>query len=139
MSQVDVGCAFGTVRVDVETGEWDIADVELTGPAREACGLPLLRATQRCGSRVVAVVTSRPPLMISDDSGATWRASARGLPAGVDVAFLDGHPDVVVFATEERLYVSRDGGRFWRDVPVELPGIWTVAPAPEGVGATTES
>ena len=32
----------------------------------------------------------------------------------------------VVFAGEERLFVSRDGGRFWSALSVELPGIAAV-------------
>ena len=37
------------------------------------------------------------------------------------------HPDLVAFATAERLYVSRDGGRFWAALAVELPSITAVA------------
>ena len=40
------------------------------------------------------------------------------------------HPDLVAFATAERLYVSRDGGRFWTALAVELPSITAVAFAP---------
>ena len=33
----------------------------------------------------------------------------------------------MLFATAERLHVSRDGGRFWRALAIELPGITAVA------------
>jgi hypothetical protein len=35
-------------------------------------------------------------------------------------------PDVVVYATRNRLYVSRDGGRFWHGLALELPVIEAV-------------
>jgi hypothetical protein len=43
------------------------------------------------------------------------------------VAISPEHPDLVVFATHERLHVSRDGGRFWAALAVELPAITGVA------------
>ena len=38
-----------------------------------------------------------------------------------------GHPDVVLYATAERLHLSRDGGRFWHALAIELPEISAVA------------
>jgi hypothetical protein len=35
-------------------------------------------------------------------------------------------PDVAVFAARNRLYVTRDGGRFWTGLAVELPEIRSV-------------
>jgi hypothetical protein len=43
--------------------------------------------------------------------------------ARVRAAALGVRPDDVLFAARNRLYVSRDGGRFWRAVGVELPEI----------------
>jgi hypothetical protein len=37
------------------------------------------------------------------------------------------NPDVVLYATRNRLYLSRDGGRFWRSLAVELPEIDAVS------------
>ena len=34
------------------------------------------------GSTIIAVVDTKPPLMVSHDAGRTWRDSGRGLPAG---------------------------------------------------------
>jgi hypothetical protein len=76
---------------------------------------------------VVAVVDAKPPLLVSHDAGTTWRDSGRGLPAVRAVAIDDLDPDVVVLATRNRLYLSRDGGLFWTALAVELPEIETLA------------
>ena len=89
--------------------------------------LPRLVAASASGSTVVAVVDTRPPLVVSHDAGRTWRESGRGLPPGRAVAVSTDNPDHIVFATAERLYVSTDGGRFWRGLDAELPEIEAVA------------
>jgi hypothetical protein len=89
--------------------------------------LPLVVAAARAGSTVVAVVDTKPPLVVSHDAGVTWRESGRGLPPGRAVAISDDDPDVVVYATRNRLYLSRDGGRFWQGLALELPEIEAVA------------
>ncbi len=89
--------------------------------------LPRLVAAAAAGSTVVAVVDAKPPLAVSHDTGRTWRESGRGLPLGRAVAVSTEDPDLVLYATRNRLYVSRDGGRFWRSLPVELPEIEAVA------------
>ena len=96
-------------------------------PAQPAVELPLVVATAATGSTVVAVVDTKPPIVVSHDAGVTWRESGRGLPAGRAVAISDEDPDVVLYATRNRLYLSRDGGRFWRSLAVELPEIEAVA------------
>jgi hypothetical protein len=96
-------------------------------PAQPAVELPLVLASAAAGSTVVAVVDTKPPIVVSHDAGATWRESGRGLPAGRAVAISDDDPDVVVYATRNRLYLSRDGGRFWRSLALELPEIEGVA------------
>lgn len=128
MNSVLVACALGTVAVDVD-GEEDaeVVDEELDAPTAPDVDLPLLVAAAAHGSTVVAVVDRRPPLVVSNDGGATWREAGAGLRPGVAVAISPEHPDLVVFATAERLHVSRDGGRFWAALPVELPGITAVA------------
>jgi len=89
--------------------------------------LPRLLAASGAGSTVVAAVDSRPPLLVSHDAGLTWRESGRGLPPGRAVAVSPDNPDHVLFATDERLYVSTDGGRFWRGLDAEISGIEAVA------------
>ena len=85
--------------------------------------LPRVVAAAASGLTVVAVVDARPPLLVSHDGGRTWRDSGRGLPGGRAVAISDDDPDLVVYATRNRLYVSRDGARFWHGLAVELPEI----------------
>jgi hypothetical protein len=43
------------------------------------------------------------------------------------VAVSAENPDHVLFASRDRLYVSTDGGRFWRSLDAELPEIQAVA------------
>lgn len=122
-----VACDLGVVSVDLDTEEVEL-EAAAEAPVREtpALGLPLLVAADRHGSTVVAVVERRPPLVVSGDAGLTWREAGAGLPAGRDVAVSPEHPDLVLYATESRLYLSRDGGRFWAGLGVELPGIAAV-------------
>ncbi|MDQ3893119.1 MAG: hypothetical protein M3292_00415, partial [Actinomycetota bacterium] len=69
----------------------------------------------------------RPPLVVSYDAGRTWRETGGGLPRGSAVAISDEHPDLVVYAARNRLFLSRDGGRFWRALAPEFPEITAVA------------
>ena len=72
---------------------------------------------------MIAVVDAKPPLMVSYDAGRTWRDAGRGLPPGRAVAISADDPDAVLYAARNRLYLSRDGGRFWRGLALELPEI----------------
>jgi len=94
--------------------------------ASPVLSLPLVVAAAEAGSTIVAVVGTKPPLVVSHDSGRTWRESGRGLPAGSAVAISGEDPDLVLYATRNRLYLSRDGGRFWRGLAIELPEISAV-------------
>jgi len=116
----------------------DLEDGSVLGPAAgndfdpapeppSAPFLPRLVAASGAGSTVVAIVDTRPPLMVSHDAGRTWRESGRGLPPGQAVAVSSENPDHVLFASDDRLYVSTDGGRFWRSLDAELPEIQAVA------------
>jgi hypothetical protein len=89
--------------------------------------LPLLVAAAASGSTVLAVVDRRPPLVISNDAGRTWRETGGGLPAGRAVALAWDNPDYALYAARNRLYVSENGGLFWRSLAVELPEIEAVA------------
>ena len=128
MTSVLVDCAIGTVEVDLDEDEVvdDTAD-RLTATAPPEVDLPLLVAAAGHGSTVIAVVDRRPPLVVSNDGGLTWRESGAGLGPGVAIAISPDHPDLVVYATRERLHVSRDGGRFWTALTVELPEITAVS------------
>ncbi len=131
--QVRVATAIGVVRVDLDDGAVASLGEEAEAPMPGDAGvrLPLLIASARCGSRIVAVVARRPPLIISDDVGSTWREVGSGLPRGVDADISQDNPDDVVFASESRIHVSRNGGVFWRALDIELPEITAIAWEPE--------
>jgi hypothetical protein len=95
-------------------------------PPSVSVTLPRVLATAGSGSTVICLVDAKPPLLVSHDAGTTWRESGRGLPPGCALAVSEENPDVVVYATRDRLYLSRDGGRFWRALSVELAGIEAV-------------
>lgn len=126
--QVLVAFALGVARLDVDEATWELVDdVVVEAAPGEEVGLPLVVDTARCGARIVALLDRRPPLAISDDAGATWSEAGSGLPAGVALAISADHPDDLVYASHARLFVSRDGGRFWSALPPELEGITAVA------------
>jgi len=123
------------MRAAVETGEGvavvDLEDEEIVDVEEDATldertvtvELPLVVSADASGALVVAVVARRPPLVVSRDAGSTWREAGHGLPPGRDVAISPDHPDVILFAGETRLYLSRDGGRFWDPLALELDEI----------------
>jgi hypothetical protein len=121
-----VATVAGTYAVDVEEervlGPVD-AHVE---PERVELELPRVVAASASGSTIVAVVERRPPLVVSADAGTTWREAGGGLPAGFAVAVDPADPDLVLFAARNRVYLSSDGGRFWRSLAPELPDILAV-------------
>ena len=120
-----VGTADGVFLVDLEdeTIMPLDAEVELPPPVSVELPLPRVVASAAAGSTVVAVVDRRPPLVVSYDAGVTWHEAGGGLPRGRAVAVADENPDLVLFAARNRLYLSEDGGRFWRALGVELPEI----------------
>jgi hypothetical protein len=114
--------------------EVDLAEEEVLGsvdgeirPELLEIPLPLFVAGAATGSTVVAVIDRRPPLVVSNDAGRTWRESGGGLPPGRAVAVADDNPDLMLYAARNRLYLSEDGGRFWRALVVELPEIRALA------------
>ena len=119
--------ALGLVTVDLEDEEVELTGAGALAPPVVELTLPLLVAADRHGARIVAVVARRPPLVISDDAGSTWREAGGGLPPGTAVAISPDHPDRILFATDSRLYLSEDGGRFWRALAPELIGVVAVA------------
>ena len=115
--------------------EVDVDDEEVLGtvrgvalrPSSAAVELPRLVAADAVASTVVAVVDRRPPLLVSHDAGVTWRDGGGGLPPGRAVAIHPDNPDLVLYAGRNRLFLSRDGARFWRALTPELPEIRAVA------------
>jgi photosystem II stability/assembly factor-like uncharacterized protein len=96
-------------------------------PEAVSLPLPLVVAAAASGSTVIAVVDRRPALAVSNDAGRTWREAGGGLPPGRAIAIADDDPDYVVYAARNRLYLSTNGGVFWRALAPELPEIEAVA------------
>ena len=117
----------GVILVDVEEDAVLGPGTELPAAVAPKVDLPRVVATAGTGATVVAVVDRRPPLAISNDAGATWREAGGGLPAGFGIAVAEDDPDRMLYAGRSRLYVSTNGGVFWRALALELPDISAVA------------
>lgn len=122
---VSVSTTEGTFTVDLEEEEI-IGETEAFEVVQAGVALPRVVAAAATGATVVAVVDRRPPLAISNDAGSTWREAGGGLPAGFAIAIDDEHPDRMLFAARNRLYLSENGGVFWRALVPELPDILAV-------------
>ena len=125
--KVLVSTVAGPFSVDLETDEVEPWEGEVEPSRAPTTNLPRVLATAAAGATVVAVVDAKPPLLVSYDAGSTWRESGRGLPAGHAVAISDEHPDLIVYAGRNRLFLSRNGGVFWSSLAVELPEIDALA------------
>jgi hypothetical protein len=121
--KVLISTVAGPFSVDLETDEVDPWDGEVGLPLAPVLNLPRVLAAAAAGATVVAVVDAKPPLLISYDTGSTWRESGRGLPAGRAIAVAEDNPDLIVYAGRNRLFLSRNGGVFWSSLAVELPEI----------------
>jgi hypothetical protein len=123
---------IAAVRTGAGTFVVDLEAEEVIGPGdefearRAAVELPRVVAAAATGATVVAVVDRRPPLAISNDAGSTWREAGGGLPPGFAIAINEDNPDVMLFAARNRLYLSDNGGIFWRSLVPELPEIQAV-------------
>jgi len=111
--------------VDLETEEV-IGEGQGFEAAQAKVDLPRVVAAATAGSTVVAVVDRRPPLAISNDAGRTWREAGGGLPPGFAIAVHEENPDTMLFAARNRLFISENGGIFWRALTLELPDIEAV-------------
>lgn len=126
------GCVDGVYLVDVDDEQ--IVGCEAGGAVERERPLDLAPpwAAKRVldvdavGSTVILLLDRRPPLLVSYDGGETWTERGGGLPAGRAVA-LGENPDQVLYGARNRLYVSANGGVFWRALAVELPEIHDVA------------
>jgi len=120
-----VRTASGTYVVDIDDevviGEGETFEVEPV-----TVELPRVVAAAQAGSTVAAVIDRKPPLAVSRDAGRTWRELGGGLPPGFAIAIDAENPDVMLFAARNRLYLSEDGGIFWRALVPELPEIEAV-------------
>jgi hypothetical protein len=122
-----VRTVHGSWIVDLETEELLAAEDDDVPVAPSVdVALPRVVASAASGSTVVAVVDRRPPLAVSYDAGRTWHESGGGLPKGNAIAIDAENPDRMLYAARNRLFLSEDGGRFWRALVVELPEIEAV-------------
>jgi hypothetical protein len=121
-----VRTASGAYLVDLEAEEVIGQTDDFQTPAVKV-ELPRVVAAASAGATVVAVVDRRPPLAVSHDAGSTWRELGSGLPPGFAVAIDEDNPDLMLFAARNRLYLSENGGIFWRALVPELPEIQAVA------------
>ena len=115
----------GTFVIDLEDEEV-IGEVDAFEPAKVKVELPRVVAAAASGATIVAVVDRRPPLAISNDAGRTWREAGGGLPPGFAITVHEDNPDLMLFAARNRLYLSENGGTFWRALVPELPDIEAV-------------
>jgi hypothetical protein len=127
--RAEVETVDGVFVVDLEAEE--VLELEpegqLSTPEPVDVPLPGVIAAAAHGSTRIAVVERRPPLVVSYDAGVTWTETGGGLPPGRAVAIAPDDPDVILFAARNRLYLSRDGGRFWLALAPELPEIRRLA------------
>jgi hypothetical protein len=117
----------GVLLVDVDEEQVLGDGKELPEVDAPGVELPRIVATARSGSTIAAIVDRRPPLAVSRDNGSTWTEAGGGLPAGFAIAIADDDPDRMVYAARNRLYVSVNGGVFWRALTLELPDVLAVA------------
>lgn len=123
-----VDTAQGTFAIDLELELEELEPAEAFEPEPgPPLNLPRVRASAQAGSTVVALVDARPPLLVSHDAGRTWRDSGRGLPPGHAIAIATSDPDMLLYASRHRLYLSRNGGVFWHALELELPEISAVS------------
>jgi hypothetical protein len=122
-----VGTLAWVFLVDVEAETLLGEGSEVPAAERPDIALPRVVAAAQAGSTLAAVVERRPPLMLSSDGGATWREAGGGLPPGFAIAIAEEDPDRMLYAARNRLYVSTNGGVFWRSLPFELPDVEAVA------------
>ncbi len=124
---VETGEGVYTVDAETEQVVDFVAGAELSETPAPRVELPLLVAAAAEGATVVAVLDRRPPLAVSHDAGSSWREAGGGLPPGRAIAIAENDPDRMLYAAEHRVYVSQDGGRFWRALEPELSEISSVA------------
>ena len=122
-----VGTVEGVYLVDVEDESVLGDGTEVPAVERPDIALPRVVAAAGAGATVVAVVERRPPLMLSNDGGVTWREAGGGLPPGFAIAIAEDDPDRMLYCARNRVYLSANGGVFWRSLPFELPDIESVA------------
>jgi hypothetical protein len=111
------------VRTEHGVYELHLEDEEVVGLVEDPGFAPRI-AVRDGDTLVVATEQAHPPLRVSHDGGTTWADAGAGLPAARALAIAG---DLVLCAGRNRLFLSEDGGRFWRALAPELPEIEAVA------------
>jgi hypothetical protein len=134
--KAEVGCDDGLYLIEIGTDAEEDELLERQEGGAVARNRPLDLApswaagqtldVDAAGSTIVLLLDRRPPLMVSRDAGATWSERGSGLPPGRAVAVGES-PDDMLYAARNRIFVSRNGGVFWRALAVELPEIHDIA------------
>jgi hypothetical protein len=134
--KAEVGCDDGLYLIEIgaDAEEDALVDREEGGAVTRSRPLELTPAwaagqaldVDAAGATIVLLLDRRPPLMVSHDAGSTWSERGSGLPPGRAVAVGES-PDDMLYAARNRIFVSRDGGVFWRALAVELPEIHDIA------------
>jgi hypothetical protein len=122
-----VATVEGVLLVDVEADALLGAGEALPAVDVPSVDLPRVVAAARAGATIVCVVERRPPLLLSRDGGVTWSEAGGGLPVGFAIAVAEDDPDRMLYAARNRLYLSTNGGVFWRSLALELPDVEGVA------------
>ena len=93
---------------------------------RRGVSLPLLVAADEVGARIApSSIVARRCWSRTTPDGRGGRPAAGFRPA-VAIAIDRAEPDRLLYASESRLFLSEDGGRFWRALTPELIGITAV-------------
>ncbi len=122
-----VATVEGTVAVDVED-ELVLGSVDTpVAPERVPLQLPRLIAASASAPRSSRSSTAGRRSSSPTTPARPGARRAAACPAGFAVAIHPDDPDRVLFAARNRLYLSVDGGRFWRALEPELPDIEAVA------------
>jgi len=134
--KAEVGCDDGlyVIEIGADAEEDALVDRQEGGAVTRSRPLELTPAwaagqaldVDAAGATIVLLLDRRPPLMVSHDAGSTWSERGSGLPPGRAVAVGES-PDDMLYAARNRIFVSRDGGVFWRALAVELPEIHDIA------------
>ena len=78
-----VSTTAGVVRASTSTRKRSSRSTASSSRStRLSLNLPRLVAAAAAGATVLAVVDTKPPIVVSHDAGTTWRESGRGLPRG---------------------------------------------------------